>query len=317
LSQNISSKSKKVSIVIPAYNEEENIAKMHNKLTDIFSNIPSYDYEVIFVNDGSSDETLDAIKDVCEKDNHIKCISFSKNFGHEAASSAGLHHAKGDAVVLIDADLQDPPELIPELIEKWENGFDAVLCKRRSREGESFFKKLTSKIYYRLMNIFIDFNMVKDVGDFRLIDRKVCNEFNKMDEHSIFVRGMLSWVGFNTTVVEFDRKARKSGTTKYNLWNLISLSMKSLIAFSSFPLHFTSVFGLFTAVISIISLVVILIQKLFFGTLIGGSTLILTSVFFFGGVQLFSLGILAEYIGNIYKEVQNRQKYIIEEKIGV
>jgi len=317
LSQEETFKKKKISIVIPAYNEEDNVAKMHDKLTEVFSNIPSYDYEVIFVNDGSSDGTLSAIRGVCDKDKHINCISFSKNFGHEAASSAGLHHTKGDAVVLIDADLQDPPDLIPELIERWEEGFDVVLCKRRSREGESFFKKITSKIYYRLMNIFIDFNMVKDVGDFRLIDRRVCNEFNKMDEHSIFVRGMLSWVGFNTTIVEFDRKARKSGITKYNLWNLIALSMKSLVAFSSFPLHFTSIFGLFTAVISIISLVVILIEKFFFGEFIGESTFILTSVFFFGGVQLFSTGILAEYIGNIYKEVQNRQKYIIEEKIGI
>jgi polyisoprenyl-phosphate glycosyltransferase len=301
-----------LSIVVPVYNEEGNLQALYARLKEILDN-SSISFEIIFVDDGSSDRSLEVISQIAKVDNRVRYSSFSRNFGHEAASSCGFGMAKGKAAVLMDADLQDPPEIIPEMFSKWREGFEVVNARRVSREGESFFKRLTSYLFYRIMNLFGEIEIPADVGDFRLVDRKVIDSFNQLGERNRFVRGLFNWVGFKKTTFDYRRPFRKSGITKYNIHRLILLSIDALFSFSLTPLRLCIIFGIGTILLSFSIALIVALQRLFWGLDLQGYALLATGMFFLGGVQLIFMGVIGEYVGKIYREVQARPLYIVKE----
>jgi dolichol-phosphate mannosyltransferase len=275
-------------------------------------------YEMIFVNDGSADGTLEILERIAKNDKQVKLISFSRNFGHQIAVTAGLDKAKGDAVVVIDADLQDPPELIPKMIDLWEQGYDVVYGKRKKRDGETWFKLITAKYFYRFLNKMSSVKIPMDTGDFRLMDKKVVAALKQMPEKNRFLRGMASWVGFKQTPLEYERHERFAGETKYPLKKMIKFAMDGIIAFSSKPLKMVEYIGLLTVIIAFLILVYALISRVFgLGNLVSGWTSIITSIAFLGGIQLLSVGIIGEYIARIYDESKGRPLYIIEKEINL
>jgi len=304
---------KKISVVIPAYFEEQVIDVCYTRLTEVLA---AYDYDLIFVDDGSGDNTLSMLKAFAVKDKHVKVISFSKNFGHQAAVTAGLKYAKGDAVVVIDADLQDPPELIPDMIAMWQEGNDVVYAKRKKREGESLFKRITAKAFYRLLQAFSDTRIPEDTGDFRLMDKKVVKAFNAMGEHNRFIRGMVAWLGFKQVPLEYVREKRYAGKTKYTLKKMLSLSYNALFSFSITPIKFIKNIGLITLLFALGVIVYALVAK-GAGNAIPGwtSLMIVTSALM--GVQLLSMGILGEYIARTYEEARKRPIYLINETMNL
>lgn len=274
-------------------------------------------FESIFIDDGSTDNTLDKIKNLAANNTNIRYTSFSRNFGHEAASSCGFKMVEGRAAVLIDADLQDPPEVIPQLYDKWKEGYEVVYGRRSSRRDETTVKKLSSFLFYRILRIFSNVPIPTDVGDFRLVDRKVVNLFNALPERNRFVRGMFSWIGFKQTAVEYERSARIAGKTKYNYFKLTLLSIDALVSFSLVPLRICIAFGLIIMVLSFCITIVIALQRLVWDLNIPGYALMTSGMFFLGGVQLIFLGVLGEYIGKIYKQVQGRPLYVVGESSDV
>lgn len=309
--------SKLISIVIPMYFEEKVVDECYRRLTSAVSkSIP--EYEFIFVNDGSTDKTLELLEQIAVSDPHVKIISFSRNFGHQIAVTAGLDRSKGDAVVIIDADLQDPPELIPEMVALWEKGYDVVYGKRKKRDGESMFKLMTAKAFYRFINKMSSINIPMDTGDFRLIDRKVVEALKRMPEHNRFLRGMSSWIGFKQIPLEYERKERFAGETKYPLKKMVKLAMDGIISFSSKPLKLIEYLGLGTLFISLVLLVYTLISAIRLPENISqGSILIPILLTFLGGIQLLSIGIVGEYITRIYDESKGRPLYIIDREINM
>ena len=301
------------SVVIPVYNEEDNISALHKRLVNVLSSIP-VDYEIIFIDDGSRDKSLEKIKHLSLSDNTVHYISFTRNFGHEAASTAGLDAAHGDCVVLMDADFQDPPELIPEMIDLWHKGHHLVYAKRRKRHGESFFKQLTAKIFYRVLYLLSDTRIPVDTGDFRLMDKAVVNDFLKCREQNRFVRGLTAWVGYNQVAIEFDRPKRYAGETKYNPLKLFLLLLDVLTGFSITPLRIVTVTGFIIALLSMVLTSIVMLQKLFFNLDIPGYAFLASGLFFLGGVQMFFLGVIGEYIGKIYRQVQQRPLYLVREQ---
>lgn len=301
------------SVVVPVYNEEENISELYARLKKMFIDT-KLQYEILFVNDGSTDKSLGKIKEISSLDGKVYYISFTRNFGHEAASTAGLDVTRGDCVILMDADLQDPPELIPKMIDLWQKGHHLVYAKRRKRHGEPFFKRLTAKIFYRLLSLLSDSNIPMDTGDFRLMDRTVVNDFLKCREQSRFVRGLTAWVGDNQVEIEFDRQERYAGETKYNPFKLFLLSLDVITGFSIIPLRIVTVAGFMIAFLSIVLTLIVVLQKLFFNLDIPGYAFLASGLFFLGGVQMFFLGVVGEYIGKIYRQVQNRPLYLVKEK---
>ncbi len=302
-----------LSIIIPVYNEEDNLLDLYREVKKTLDKA-GISFELIFVNDGSKDRSLEIIKQLSMNDPRVRFASFSRNFGHEAASSCGFRMARGKAAVLMDADMQDPPEIILKMFLKWQQGFEIVYARRLSREGESFFKKFTSRVFYRFINLLSDTKIPVDVGDFRLVDRKVIDAFNHLTERSRFVRGLFSWVGYNQTVIEYERLPRKGGTTKYNWLKLLLLSMDAIFGFSLVPLRLCILFGISTIAFSFINASIIVFQRLFLDLEIPGYALLTAGTFLLGGVQLTFLGVLGEYIGKIFKEVQGRPLYIVKER---
>jgi len=300
------------SIVIPVYNEEKNIPELYRRLKDVLSALKMR-YEIIFFDDGSTDGTLGAVRELSSSDEKVFYISFTRNFGHEAASTAGLDATRGDCVVLMDADLQDPPEMIPRMIDLWQKGYHLVYARRRKRHGESFFKRVTAGIFYRTLNLFSEFKIPMDTGDFRLMDRAVVDDFRRCREQNRFVRGLTAWMGYNQTAVEFDRPARYAGETKYNPLKLFFLSLDVITGFSIVPLRIVTGVGFVIALLSMGKTIHIVIQKLFLDLNIPGYALLASGLFFLGGVQIFFLGIMGEYIGRIYRQVQQRPLYLIKE----
>lgn len=296
------------SVVVPLYNEEEVINETYKRLKSIMDST-NESYEIIFVNDGSKDNTLELAREICKNDSNIKLISFSRNFGHQIAITAGMDNSCGKAVIVIDADLQDPPEVILEMIKKWKEGYEVVYGKRIKREGETFFKKFTASVFYRFLNKMTDINMPVDTGDFRLIDRKVCDALKSTPEHNRYVRGLVSWVGFKQTGVEFVRQERFAGETKYPLKKMLKLAFDAITSFSHKPLKIAAYFGSILSLISIIYLLFTLCNGLIGGT-------ILSLLFLINGIILTALGVIGEYIGRIYDEVKGRPLYIISEKEG-
>lgn len=254
---------KKVSVVIPMYNEEEVANKSYTKIKDILENLKQYEYEIIFVNDGSKDSTLSILQKIAKENEKVKVLSFSRNFGHQAAVTAGIKEVAGDAIVIIDADLQDPPELIPQMLELWEDGNEVIYGKRKKRKGESAFKLVTAKMFYKTLNALSDVEIPKDTGDFRLIDRKVIDVVNSLPEHNKFLRGLFSWVGFKQIPFEYERQERAAGKTKYPLKKMIKLATDGIISFSTKPLKLVGGLGFITIIISIIILIYSLVSYAF------------------------------------------------------
>ncbi|MCL1844471.1 MAG: glycosyltransferase family 2 protein [Defluviitaleaceae bacterium] len=298
------------SVVVPAFNEEEVIAETYARLTAIMQKM-NEPYELVFVNDGSRDKTAEIIAEFCAKDSSVRLVDFSRNFGHMPAISAGMEHARGDAIFIIDADLQDPPEIFPEMAEKWREGFHVVYGQREKRMGESVFKKISAKIFYRFIRRMTSVDMPVDTGEFRLIDRKVCDAVNKLPEKSRYIRGLVSWVGFRQTAVLYVRAERFAGKTKYPLRKMISFAVDAVVSFSYKPLRIATTLGFFISLTGFIYLAIILYQALFTETTVAGWASTTGIVVFTQGIVLMILGIIGEYIGRIYDEIKNRPAYIV------
>ena len=309
---------KKISLIIPMYYEEEVAKECYNRMSEVLSKIEGYEYELICVNDGSQDKTLPILEEIAKNDKKVKVISFARNFGHQCAVTAGLKYVTGDCVVIIDADLQDPPELIPEMLKLWEEGNEVIYGKRKTREGESVFKLLTAKMFYKTLNALSDVDIPKDTGDFRLVDRKVVDVMNSMPEHNKFLRGLWGWIGFKQIPFEYERKERFAGKTKYPLKKMLKLASDGIIGFSTKPLKMVGALGILAIVISIIILIYSLVSYIFgLNHLTAGWTSIMVTVTLFSGVQLLSIWIMSEYIGRIYDESKSRPQYIIDKTINI
>ncbi|MBY7124966.1 glycosyltransferase family 2 protein [Bacillus sp. 16GRE42] len=307
---------KLISVVVPMYFEEEVAQECYNRLKSVMLQ-NDINYEFVFVNDGSTDRTMEILSEIAANDYRTKIVNFARNFGHQIAVTAGIAAAKGDAIVIIDADLQDPPEVIPELIAKWEEGYEVVYAKRKQRKGETWFKLLTAKYFYKFLNYMSDIDIPKDTGDFRIIDRKVADVFNQMTERNRFIRGMMSWVGFRQTYVEYERDERFAGETKYPLKKMIKFASDGIIAFSTKPLRIVMTLGLLSVLISIIVLLYTITVKIIgTGTQTGWAS-IMVAITFFSGIQLLGLGIVGQYIARIYDESKNRPIYIVKEAINI
>ncbi len=309
---------KKVSVVIPMYYEEEVAQICYDRVSEVLEKLKKeYDYEIIFVNDGSKDKTLSILKEIASKDSKVKIISFSRNFGHQVAVTAGIKEVSGDAIVIMDADLQDPPELIPDMLKLWEDGYEVIYGKRNTRKGESAFKLLTAKMFYSFLNAMSEVEIPKNTGDFRLVDKSVIDVINNLPEHNKFLRGLFSWVGFEQKEFLYDRPKRELGETKYPFKKMLKLAKDGIISFSTKPLKIVGGLGIFSILLSMIILVYsILSYALDWNNLADGWTSIMVCITFFAGVQLFSLWIMSEYISRIYDESKGRPEYIVKEKIN-
>ena len=304
------------SLVIPLYKEEEVIHECIKRVTNVMHN-NEFDYEIIFVNDGSSDSTEEIVKQYCDKDKHLKLISFSRNFGHQTAITAGMDNAEGDAVIVMDTDLQDPPEVVLKLIEKYEEGYDVVYAIRSKRKGESFFKKITAKLFYRFLKNMCEVDIPVDTGDFRLISRQVCDVLKGLTERNRYVRGLVSWVGFKQTGIYYEREERYAGKTKYPLKKMLKLSVDGITSFSTKPLKLTKWIGIFMAAVGFIYAIIVIIQKLVGIQMQTGWASTMVTILLIGGIQLIMLGITGEYIARIFDESKNRPLYIIKEKVNM
>ena len=310
---------KKVSVVIPMYYEQEVVDVCYKRVKKVLDELKEkYEYEIIFINDGSKDKTLDILQDIAKVDKNVKIISFSRNFGHQAAVTAGLKYVTGDAIIIIDADLQDPPELIPDMIEKWEQGYEVIYGKRKKRNGESAFKLLTAKAFYTTLNKLSDVDIPGDTGDFRLVDKKVVDVINSLPEHNKFLRGLFSWVGFEQYEYEYERKERYAGKTKYPLKKMLKLASDGIIGFSTKPIKVIGGFGITFVIASIVILLYFILSKIFGWTnMVKGWTSIMFATTFVGGIVLLSLWIIGEYLVRIYDEAKQRPQYIIKKKINI
>ena len=304
-----------ISIIIPVFNEEQNIDPLIKRLTPILKDSA---YEVIFVDDGSKDKTPLIIKKLSVKNKSIKLISFYRNFGHQMALTAGYESAKGDCVITIDADLQDPPEIIPQMIEKWQKGAKIVYAKRNERQGENFFKKTTATIFYQLINSLSDTPIPQEVGDFRLLDRQVVSFLNNLYERPSFLRGLVSWGGFPTEFVYFKRDKRLTGKTHYGFFKMLNFALAGITSFSVKPLRIATYFGFLSGIFGFLGIIYELIRKAVSPqSFVIGWAGLFTAIMFIGGIQLITIGIIGEYIGKIYQEVQKRPKYLIKEKVNL
>jgi dolichol-phosphate mannosyltransferase len=297
------------SIVAPVFNEEETLPHFYQHVVAVMEQVGET-FELIFVNDGSRDGSLRLMQELHERDQRVRVVDFSRNFGHQIAISAGLDYARGEAVIILDADLQDPPEVIPALIARWKDGAEVVYAQRSSRKGETRFKLLTASLFYRLITRITSVEIPRDTGDFRLLDRRVVDTLVTMREQHRFMRGLSAWVGFRQEAVQYERHERFAGTTKYPLFKMIRFSIDAITGFSHVPLQLATTFGFILAGLSLLGILIAIILRIFTGAIVGqASTLIM--VLFMGGIQLIFLGIIGEYLGRIYDEVRSRPLYIV------
>jgi len=305
-----------LSIVIPVFNEEKNIQPLLKRLLPV---VKKYNFEIIFVSDGSTDKTDALIKDEAKKNKHIKLISFFRNFGHQMALFAGYEHTKGDVVISLDADLQDPPEIIPKMIEEWQKGAKVVYAKREERRVDSFFKKITAQIFYKLINFISDVPIHQDVGDFRLLDRKVVDFLKSLFEKPRFLRGLVAWPNFPSSFVYFQREKRFAGKTHYPLSKMINFAFDGITAFSIKPLRLATYLGFFTSFMAILIIFYKSFQHFILkqGEWLPGWASLFFAIVFLGGVQLITIGIIGEYVGKIYQEIQKRPNYLVKEKVNL
>jgi glycosyltransferase involved in cell wall biosynthesis len=301
-----------LSIIIPIYNEEGSIPKLFERLNAVISQL-QVEAEYIFINDGSRDRSIELIRDLAAKHREVRYIDFSKNFGHQLAVTAGLDRCKGRAAVIIDADLQDPPELIAELYKKWKQGHEVVYARRKAREGESFMKKFTARIFYRTLKRITSINIPVDTGDFRLIDRKIIEVLKQMPEQQKFLRGQISWIGFRQTYVEYDRDARHAGRTGYTYKKMMRLALDGITSFSNLPLKFATVAGFIVSGVAFIMILYALYSRFVTRDYVPGWTSLMLAVLFIGGVQLICIGIIGEYISRLSSNVRKRPLYIVNE----
>src|SRR5258705_590799 len=305
-----------ISVIVPCYNEAQVIVETNRQLVATLAGLEGLDFEIVYVDDGSSDATVDLLRTIQGADKHARVVRLSRNFGHQLAVSAGLEHARGDAVVIIDADLQDPPEVIPEMVARWRDGYEVVYGLRARRAGETTFKLWTAKTFYRLINRLSEIEIPLDVGDFRLLDRKVVDALLAMPERDRFLRGMVSWIGFKQVAVIYDRAPRHAGQTKYPLVKMLRFALDSVISFSFVPLRLSIWVGFGAIAASFAGIVYALVIRLYTTDWVRGWASIFTALLFLGGVQLITLGIVGEYVGRIYAEVKLRPLYVVQERLG-
>jgi dolichol-phosphate mannosyltransferase len=305
-----------LSIVVPCYNEEAVLAEFHGRLVAVCAALAETEFEIVYTDDGSRDQTLELLRQLQASDGRVRVVGLSRNFGHQIAVSAGLEHAAGDAAVIIDADLQDPPEVIPELLARWRDGYQVVYGMRTERPGETVFKLWTAKLFYRLINRLSRVKLPLDVGDFRLVDRKVIDVLLAMPERDRFLRGMVSWIGFRQVAVMYRRAERSSGESKYPLWKMLRFAADGVLSFSLTPLRLALWSGFVSIGMAFAGILYALIIRLYTKDWVRGWASIFTAVLFIGGAQLVTLGIIGEYIGRIYAEVKRRPLYVVAEQLG-
>ena len=307
---------KTITILIPCYNEENSIDILYEHLQNVTSQLQEYNFQVLLVNDGSKDNTLAKMRELHEKDPAVSYLTLSRNFGKENAMLAGLDYADGDAVILMDADLQDPPELIPQMLQEWEKGYDDVYARRRTRAGETWFKKASAHWYYRILQKFSDIDIPADVGDFRLLDRQAVDALCLLREKQRYTKGLFSWIGYNKKELLFDREPRAVGSTKMNYLKLFGLAVDGITSFSVAPLRLASVLGLFISSVAFLYLLYVVGKTLLFGDPVAGYPSMISIILFIGGIQLVVLGIIGEYVGRIFYEAKDRPDYLVSEYNG-
>ena len=307
---------KKITIIIPAYNEEESLPYLYERLDKLMTSMKNYEFEILFVNDGSKDKTINIIKELRQKDKKISYVDFSRNFGKEIAMIAGLDYATGDCVIFMDADLQDPPELIPELVKYWEDGYDDVYAKRRSRKGETWLKKFTSKMYYKVLQKTTKIEIQKDTGDFRLLDRRCVNALKKMRETGRCSKSMFSWIGYNKKEIMYDRDPRIAGKTKWNYKKLVDLAIDGITSFTTSPLRISTFLSIPTFLALFIYFIYVIVKACVTHTAIQAFQAIILLILFFSGVQIILIGIMGEYLGRIFNESKHRPLYLVNEYNG-
>ena len=303
---------KLVTILVPAYNEEDVLNMLYDRLSQLMNSTTNYDFEILFINDGSKDNSLNIMKELREHDKRVCYLNLSRNFGKEIAMIAGLDYAKGDAVIIIDADLQDPPELIPEMLKYWEEGYDDVYARRKSRRGESWLKKFTSKMYYKTLQSVTRIEIQKDTGDFRLLDRRCVEALKQFRESQRYTKGLFSWIGYNKKEILYDRDPRAAGKTKWNYKKLIDLSIDGLTSFTTAPLRWSAIIGLLVSLGGFIYMLVIILKTLISGVDVPGYASIMVVTLFLGGIQLIFLGVIGEYLGRAFYETKNRPIYFVD-----
>jgi dolichol-phosphate mannosyltransferase len=308
----MSEKKSLISIIIPVFNEEEGVEIITNKLIEVFAELPKYDYEIICVDDGSDDGSLKVLEILNKNNSRIKYLSFSRNFGHQTALKAGLDIARGDCAITMDADMQHPPELIPELLKKWEEGYEVVFTIRKDDKKLPFFKRLFSRIYYKVVNLLSDIHIDPGAADFRLTDRKVLNILKNLSEEKLFLRGMVNWLGFNHYGIDYYPGVRAVGETKYSFRKMISLGVSGITSFSVRPLRIAAWIGLFASSLGFFYGIYAIYGFIIGGVNLTGWTSLITAVIFLGGVQLMTLGIIGEYIGKLFMQMKGRPNYIVK-----
>lgn len=307
---------KKVTIIIPAYNEEASLPFLYERIEKLINSIDNYEFEILFVNDGSKDKTIELIKEYREKDSRISYVDFARNFGKETAMIAGIDYATGDCVIFMDADLQDPPELIPEMLKYWEEGYDDVYAQRRSRKGETWLKKFTSKMYYRVLQSLTNVEIQKDTGDFRLLDKRCVNALRKMRESQRCSKSMFSWIGYKKKAIVYDRDPRIAGKTKWNYGKLINLAIDGITSFTTSPLRISTYIAIPTFVALFVYFIYVIAKCCVEHVAIQAFQAIILLVLFFSGVQILLFGIVGEYLGRIFNETKNRPLYLVNEYNG-
>ncbi len=307
---------KKISIIIPAYNEEEALPILYERMKKLMEDMTNYEFEILFVNDGSKDETIEIIKKLREEDERICYVDFSRNFGKEIAMIAGLDYATGDCVIFMDADLQDPPELVPELVKYWEEGYDDVYAKRKSRKGETWLKKFTSSMYYKVLQHLTKVEIQRDTGDFRLLDRRCVNALKKLRESQRNTKSMFSWIGYKKKEVLYDRDPRVAGTTKWNYMKLADLAIDGITSFTTSPLRLSTFIAIPTFMVLFVYFVYVIAKSILIHEAIQAYQAIILLILFFSGIQILLFGIIGEYLGRIFNETKNRPLYLVNEYNG-
>ena len=307
---------KKVTILIPCYNEEQSLPLLYQELSSLIDNHQAYDWEILFVNDGSKDNTIHLIKQLSHQDHRIAYVDLSRNFGKEAAMLAGFDYATGDCMVIMDADLQHPPHLIPEMLKYWEEGYDDVYAKRTTRGKESWLRKNLSLLYYKLLQKTTRVEILQNVGDFRLLDRKCIDTLKQLRESERYTKGMFCWIGFNKKEIEFEQGDRVAGETSWNYLSLFNLAIEGITSFTIAPLRLSTMMGIIVSIIAFIYMCVIIAKTLIWGEDVQGFPTLMVVILFLGGVQLLSLGIIGEYLGRIFHETKNRPVYVVKEYKG-
>lgn len=304
---------KKVSILIPCYNEEVSLPLLYNELVKLMNFHSDYIWEVLMINDGSKDKTLDIIKNLRRNDNRICYVDLSRNFGKEKAMLAGFDYVTGDCMVIMDADLQHPPIVVKEMLQKWEAGYDDIYAKRKSRGREPWIRKKFSLLFYKILQKTTKIEILPNVGDFRLLDRKCIESLKLLRETERYTKGMFCWIGYHKTFVEFEQHERIAGASSWNFWSLLSLAIEGIVSFTTVPLRFASIFGAFAAFLAFLYMIYILIKTVIWGDPVGGFPTLISVILFLGGLQLLALGIIGEYIGRIFKESKKRPVYLVRE----